>query len=51
MPPPNGMNPKIVFTIQPEDVRFDPPAPIVYPNVYGYPDGKIMDEYREKVGM
>ena len=45
MPPPNGMNPKIVFTIQPEDVRFDPPAPIVYPNVYGYPPGKIVNLY------
>ncbi len=45
MPPPNGMNPKIVFTIQPEDVRFDPPAPIVYPNVYGYPAGKIVNLY------
>ena len=45
MPPPNGMNPKIVFTIQPEDVSFDPPAPIVYPNVYGYPAGKIVNLY------
>ena len=45
MPPPNGLNPKIVFTIQPEDVRFDPPAPIVYPNVYGYPPGKIVNLY------
>ncbi len=45
MPPPNGMNPRIVFTIQPEDVSFDPPAPIVYHNVCGYLAGRIVNLY------
>jgi hypothetical protein len=45
MPPPNGLNPKIVFTIQPADAKFDPPAPIIYPNVYGYKPGQIVNLY------
>ena len=45
MPPPNGLNPKLVFTIQPAGAIFDPPAPISYPNVEGGLPGEIVDLY------
>ena len=45
MPPPNGLNPKLVFTIQPAGAVFDPPAPITFPNVYGYEPGLIVTLY------
>jgi hypothetical protein len=45
MPPPNGLNPKIVFTIQPPGAVFDPPAPISYPNVDNRLPGEIIDLY------
>jgi hypothetical protein len=45
MPPPNGLNPKLVFTIQPPGAVFDPPAPISYPNVEGGLPGEIVDLY------
>ena len=43
MPPPGGLAPKMVFTIQPPDVVFDPPAPITYPNAEGHPPGAIVE--------
>jgi hypothetical protein len=45
IPPPNGLNPKLVFTIQPPGAVFDPPAPISYPNVEGGLPGEVVDLY------
>ncbi|HEX9759166.1 MAG TPA: carboxypeptidase-like regulatory domain-containing protein [Nitrospiria bacterium] len=45
MPPPNGLNPKLVFTIQPPGAVFDPPAPISYPNIDNRLPGEIVDLY------
>jgi hypothetical protein len=39
MPPPNGMQPQFIVTIQPTNARFDPPARLTLPNVDGYPPG------------
>ncbi|ODS23863.1 hypothetical protein AB835_06435, partial [Candidatus Endobugula sertula] len=36
MVPPNGLQPQLVVTIQPHDVKFDPPAPLTTPNTEGY---------------
>jgi hypothetical protein len=36
MPPPNGMQPQFIVTIQPTGAMFDPPAKLTLPNVDGY---------------
>ena len=43
MPPPGGAAPRLVWTIQPSGILFDPPAQITYPNVEGMPPGQILD--------
>lgn len=43
MPPPEGASPRLVWTIQPAGILFDPPARITYPNVDGLPPGQIVD--------
>ncbi|MCP4472524.1 MAG: hypothetical protein GY815_17910, partial [Gammaproteobacteria bacterium] len=35
MPPPNGVQPQLIVTIQPHGAAFDPPAPITVPNTDG----------------
>jgi hypothetical protein len=45
MPPPNGMQWPLVVTIQPADVRFDPPAPFTLPNIEGFPPGAKAELY------
>ena len=42
MPPDDGAVPKLVFSIQPGDARFDPPAAIRFPNVDGLPPGRVL---------
>ena len=39
MPPPNGMQPQFIVTIQPTGAIFDPPARLSLPNVDGYAPG------------
>jgi len=39
MVPPDGMQWPVVVTIQPPNVRFNPPAPFTLPNVEGLPPG------------
>lgn len=45
MPPPNGMQPQAVVTIQPSGTMFDPPAPVSVPNVDGLAPGQQVDMY------
>ncbi|MCG8356303.1 MAG: DUF6531 domain-containing protein [Kiloniellales bacterium] len=45
MPPPNGMQPQFIITIQPANVVFDPPAPLTLPNVDGHPPGAQVEMY------
>jgi hypothetical protein len=45
MPPPNGMQPQFIVTIQPTGARFDPPAPLQLPNVDGHPAGAQVEMY------
>lgn len=45
MTPPDGLQPLMPFTIQPHGARFDPPAPISFPNVNGSPPGAEVEIY------
>lgn len=45
MPPPNGMQPQFIVTIQPAGTRFDPPAPLTLPNVDGHAPGAQVEMY------
>jgi len=40
MPPGEGMQPRFIISIGPPSVKFDPPAPITYPNVDGLRPGE-----------
>jgi hypothetical protein len=40
MPPGEGMQPRFIISIGPPQVKFDPPAPITYPNVDGLKPGE-----------
>lgn len=44
MPPPNGSQFGLAWTLQPADVRFDPPARITLPN-NGMPPGQLIDMF------
>jgi hypothetical protein len=37
MPPPNGMQPQLIVTIQPHGAKFDPPARLTLPNTDAHP--------------
>jgi len=43
MTPNLGQQPDFVVTIQPPGVRFDPPAPVAFPNVAGLPPGRVLE--------
>lgn len=43
MPPQEGAAPRLVVTIQPPGVRFDPPARVTYPNVFGLNPGQVVN--------
>jgi len=43
MPPPRGVAPRLVLTVQPPGILFDPPARVTYPNVEGLPPGHVSD--------
>jgi hypothetical protein len=45
MTPADGLQPTMILTIQPPAARFDPPAPITYPNSEGLSPGEITDLY------
>jgi len=45
MPPNFGQQPRFVITIQPGGARFDPPAPVSYPNVDGLAPGQVTELY------
>ena len=45
MPPPNGMQPQFIVTIQPHGARFDPPAELTLPNVDGHLPGAEVEMY------
>ena len=45
MPPPNGMQPQVIVTIQPVNTRFDPPAKLTLPNVDGHAPGAQVEMY------
>ncbi|MCF6212373.1 MAG: carboxypeptidase-like regulatory domain-containing protein, partial [Gammaproteobacteria bacterium] len=45
MPPPNGMQPQFIVTIQPAGAKFDPPAPLSIPNVDGHLPGAQVEMY------
>ena len=45
MPPPNGMQPQFIVTIQPHGAIFDPPAPLTLPNVDGHSPGALVEMY------
>lgn len=45
MPPPNGMQPQFIVTIQPVGARFDPPAKLTLPNVDGHKPGAQVEMY------
>jgi hypothetical protein len=45
MPPPNGMQPQFIVTIQPIGAKFDPPARLSLPNVDGHRPGKQVEMY------
>ncbi len=45
MTPNFGQQPRLVLTIQPSGVRFDPPARITYPNLDGLAPGAITELY------
>jgi hypothetical protein len=40
MPPGEGMQPRFIISIGPPQVKFDPPAPITFPNVNGLKPGE-----------
>jgi len=45
MPPPNGMQPQFIVTIQPTGTKFDPPAKLTLPNVDGHAPGTQTEMY------
>jgi hypothetical protein len=45
MPPPNGMQPRFIVTIQPVGAKFDPPARLTLPNVDGHKPGAQAELY------
>jgi hypothetical protein len=45
MPPPNGMQPQFIVTIQPVGARFDPPAALTLPNVDAYKPGAEVEMF------
>lgn len=45
MPPPNGMQPQFIITIQPTGAMFDPPAPLTLPNIDGHVPGSQLELY------
>jgi hypothetical protein len=45
MPPPNGMQPQFIVTIQPVGAKFDPPARLSLPNVDGHAPGAQVEMY------
>ncbi|MDD5125537.1 carboxypeptidase regulatory-like domain-containing protein [Methylovulum sp.] len=45
MPPPNGMQPQFIVTIQPIGAKFDPPAPITLPNVDAHKPGAQVEMF------
>jgi hypothetical protein len=45
MPPPNGMQPQLIVTIQPHGAVFDPPAELTLPNVDGHRPGAEVEMY------
>lgn len=45
MPPPNGMQPQFIVTIQPTNTRFDPPARLTLPNFDGHAPGAQAEMY------
>lgn len=45
MPPPNGMQPQFIVTIQPVGAKFDPPARLTLPNVDGHAPGAQVEMY------
>lgn len=45
MPPPNGMQPQFIVTIQPVGAKFDPPARLTLPNVDGHKPGAEVEMF------
>lgn len=45
MPPPNGMQPQLIVTIQPTNTMFDPPARLSLPNLDGFAPGTQAEMY------
>lgn len=45
MPPPNGMQPQFIVTIQPAGAKFDPPAPLSIPNTDGHAPGAQVEMF------
>jgi len=45
MPPPRGAAPRLVLTVQPPGIHFEPPARVAYPNIQGLPPGHVSDFY------
>ena len=45
MPPPNGMQPQFIVTIQPHGAKFDPPAELTLPNVDAHRPGAEVEMY------
>lgn len=45
MPPPNGMQPQLIVTIQPHGAKFDPPAELTIPNTDGHAPGAEIEMY------
>jgi hypothetical protein len=43
MPPPRGAAPRLVLTVQPPGIRFDPPARVKYPNIEALAPGQVVD--------
>ena len=45
MAPGSGMQPRIIVTVQPVGVHFDPPAPVTFPNVDGLAPGTVTEMF------
>lgn len=43
MPPIAGASPRLVWTVQPPGIRFDPPAEVTYPNFEGLSPGRVVE--------
>ncbi len=46
MPPPYGTAPRIVWTLQPAGVHFDPPVRVQLPNADGLPPGQVIEVFQ-----